>query len=584
MCSHMTSLNLIKVNHPWTVCIWTWAVMIAFNHIGRAQDLEQITQQKPFEIHGGIDARMMVYDANGITPRYLPFNYYLTGSPVLSVYGIEIPVYFSFSRQQNSWSQPFNQFGLSPHYKWITLHAGYRNLQYSPFTLAGHTFLGGGVDLSPGKWRVSGMYGRFNKATVLDTLQGIYIENFSFKRTGYAMKIGYGVPDRYVDFIVLHAKDDAGSAQASEQNWLDSMKITPAENLVGGYQMRYTFLKGKLSVESDGAFSVYTADARLGGIADSTSAESLKSFDNFTTINYSTELYAAFQASATYRLKLASLKLQYRYVEPGYKSMGAYFLNNDLENWTINPSLILAKGNVRFTGSLGFQRDNLQDLKRATAHRIIGAANLTAELSEKIGVDLSYTNFSNTQRARTVRFADSLRVAQSTQNFSFSPRYLKTTALNSHSILLSFNFNKFQELNSQRTLEGTGSDIITQTYFATYQVGFLASRSSLFATINYARLGNDRIKDQNSGLTVGGTKSLASNRIMLTGSSGYIFTNRNGGRGHILNESLQARFIVHPKHSFQSMIVFLGTYPDKESELQRRFTEIRAELGYNFNF
>ena len=221
MCSHMTSLNLIKVNHPWTVWIWTWAVMIAFNHIGRAQDLEQITQQKPFEIHGGIDARMMVYDAHGITPRYLPFNYYLTGSPVLSVYGIEIPVYFSFSRQQNSWSQPFNQFGLSPHYKWITLHAGYRNLQYSPFTLAGHTFLGGGVDLSPGKWRVSGMYGRFNKATVLDTLQGIYIENFSFKRTGYAMKIGYGVPDRYVDFIVLHAKDDAGSAQASEQNWLD---------------------------------------------------------------------------------------------------------------------------------------------------------------------------------------------------------------------------------------------------------------------------------------------------------------------------------------------------------------------------
>ena len=576
--------TLISAIPPVKFGVWIWALVIAFNHIAVGQDVEQITRQKPVEAHGGIDARMIFYNANGVTPRYLPFNYYLTGSPVLSLYGIEIPIYFSLSRQQSSFIQPFNQFGLSPHYKWITVHAGYRNLQYSPFTLAGHTFLGGGVDLHPGKWRVSGMYGRFNKATVLDTLQGIYIENFSFRRTGYAVKLGYGTADRYIDLIALRAKDDAGSAPLTEKIWLDSMKITPAENLVSGYQMRYTFLEGKLMFESDGAFSVYTGDARPGNITDSSSVESLTSLDGLMTINYSTEVYAAFQASATYRLKLMSLKFQYRYVEPGYRSMGAYFLNNDLENWTINPSLILGKGNIRFTGSLGFQRDNLQDLKRATSRRVIGAANLTAELSENIGVDLSYTNFSNTQRARTVRFADSLRVAQSTQNLSISPRYIKTTPLHTHSVMLSFNFNKFEELNAQRTLEGTGSDIVTQTYFATYQIGFLASRSSLFATLNYARLGNDLIKDQNSGITIGGTKSLASNRVILTASSGFIFANRNGGRGRILNESLQVRYIAHPKHSFQSMIVFLGNYPDKESELQRRFTEVRAEMGYNFNF
>ncbi len=579
----MPAPAVIKVK-PMKIGIFTLAALLLVTHFTGGQDLGQLGQQKPVEFHGGIDARMIFYDANRITPRYLPFNYYLTGSPVLSLYGVEIPVYFSFSRQQSSFVQPFNQFGLSPHYKWITVHAGYRNLQYSPFILAGHTFLGGGVDLNPGKWRASAMYGRFNKATVLDTLQGIYIENFSFKRTGYAFKVGYGTTDRFLDLIALRAKDHAGSAPTSEQPWLDSMRTTPAENLVTGYQMRYTLLGGKLMVESDAAISIYTADARLSAISDSTSAKSLTSLDGLLTINYSTEAYAAFQASATYRLKLMSFKFQYRYVEPGYKSMGAYFLNNDLENWTINPSLILGKGKIRFTGSLGFQRDNLQDLKRATSHRVIGAANLTAELSENIGIDLSYTNFSNTQRARTVRFADSLRVAQSTQNLSISPRYIKTTPLYSHSVMLSFNFNKFEELNAQRILEGTGSDIVTQTYFATYQIGFLASRSSLFATLNYARLGNDLIKDQNSGLTIGGTKSLASNRIILTGSSGFIFANRNGGRGRILNETLQARYIAHPKHSFQGMIVFLGNYPERESEIQRRFTEIRAEVGYNFNF
>jgi hypothetical protein len=75
-------------------------------------------------------------------------------------------------------------------------------------------------------------------------------------------------------------------------------------------------------------------------------------------------------------------------------------------------------------------------------------------------------------------------------------------------VIVSFNYNRFQEFNEQRSLMGSGDDIVTQTYFATYQHGFLASRSSFFATANYAKLGNEAIQDINSGLTVGGSKSL----------------------------------------------------------------------------
>jgi hypothetical protein len=32
------------------------------------------------------------------------------------------------------------------------------------------------------------------------------------------------------------------------------------------------------------------------------------------------------------------------------------------------------------------------------------------------------------------------------------------------------------------------------------------------------------------------------------------------------------------------MAVFVGNYPDEVSELQRKFTELRTELGYSFNF
>jgi hypothetical protein len=561
----------------------TFVLFLFFFQSVIAQDVAQLGSSKPFTFHGGIDARVMAYSANGIPSRYLPFNYLISGSPVLSLYGVEVPFYFSFSRQQNSYTQPFNQFGLSPQYKWITLHAGYRNLNYSPFTLAGHTFLGAGVDLRPGRWRIGAMYGRFNKATVLDTLQGIYFENFSYRRTGYSMKLGYGTDHNYFDIITLNAKDDVASAPSSQHSLLDSLKITPASNWVNGYQTRLSILDDKLVFESDGAFSLYTSDTRLGTVEDSTIRENIKPYERFTTINYSSELYGAFQASIKYKLKLMSIKLQYRYVEAGYKSMGAYFLNNDLENWTINPSFMDANGKIRFNGSLGFQRDNLQELKHSTSKRVIGAANLSAEFTGNLGLDLSYSNFSNTQRANVVRFADSLRIAQSTTNLSLSPRFIKTTATRSHSVVVSVNYNQFKELNSNRELPQSGNDLITQTYFATYQLGFLASRSSLFATYNFAKLGNDLIKDQNTGVTIGGSKTFQ-NRMMLSGSSSYLWSNRNGALGHILNESVQLRFTPYAKHSFQFMLVFIGNYPDTPSEFQRKFTELRTELGYSFNF
>jgi hypothetical protein len=548
-----------------------------------AQDLAEIKNQKALQLSGGLDARAIFYEANGIQGRYLPFNYMITGSPIVSLYGVQVPLYFSFSKQQSSFTQPFNQFGMSPRYKSLTVHAGYRNLQYSSFTLAGHTFLGGGIDWTPRKWRLSAMYGRFNKATVVDTLQGLYIENFSYRRTGAAFKVGYGTTANFLDLTGLLAKDHPTTSEL-DNPVLDSLRAYPAQNVVTGYQTRLTILKNKLIFESDGALSSYTADARPDIVEDSLDLDDVKILDQVMMINYSTELYGAFQASLTYKAKMMSLRLQYRYVEPNYKSMGAYFLNNDLENITISPSLILGGGKVRFTGSLGLQRDNLQQLKNATSNRVIGSANLSAEFTEQIGLDVSYTNFSNNQRARTVRFADSLRVAQSTQNFSVTPRFIKSSALHSNSVLLSFNYNQFEDFNSNRSPDDAGGDIITQTYFTTYQHGFLASRATLFATLNYAKLANNLIEDINSGLTVGGTKSLSSNKILISLSSGYIISERNGTKGTILNESLQARYGIDRHNNISLLMIFLGNYPDEVSELTRKFTEMRIEVGYGLNF
>ncbi|HLL95708.1 MAG TPA: hypothetical protein VK404_12060 [Spirosoma sp.] len=148
-----------------------------------AQDLSTLGKQKPVTLNGGLSVRTIFYSAKGIEARRQPFSYVVTGAPVLSLYGWSVPVSFVFSEQERSFRQPFNQFGMSPTYKWVTLHAGYRNLSFSPYTLAGHTILGGGVELTPGIFRFGFVYGRLNRATAVDTTSGL-LEPFNYTRWG----------------------------------------------------------------------------------------------------------------------------------------------------------------------------------------------------------------------------------------------------------------------------------------------------------------------------------------------------------------------------------------------------------------
>src|SRR5690606_11056010 len=87
------------------------------------QDLSSLKGQQPFGFHGGLELRGIYYHANGIANRREPFTYLLSGSPTISLYGWSIPFSFAVSKDERSFRQPFNQFGMSPRYKWMTLHA-----------------------------------------------------------------------------------------------------------------------------------------------------------------------------------------------------------------------------------------------------------------------------------------------------------------------------------------------------------------------------------------------------------------------------------------------------------------------------
>ena len=142
---------------------------LSFPVITYSQDLENLGDQKLVSLDGSITISGTKYSVAGAPRRRPPTSWTIVGTPTLSLFGISLPFNFIFSDQESNFRQPFDQFGVSPSYQWVTLHLGYNSLSYSKYTLAGITLFGAGVELNPEPLRLSVMYGRFQRPVELDT-------------------------------------------------------------------------------------------------------------------------------------------------------------------------------------------------------------------------------------------------------------------------------------------------------------------------------------------------------------------------------------------------------------------------------
>lgn len=548
----------------------------------QGQELSNITKQKPFRFDGNLELRGMFYHASGIADRMEPVNYLISGSPTISLYGWSIPFSFTLSKKQSSFQQPFNQFGLSPTYKWITLHAGYRNITFSPYTLAGHTILGGGVELHPGKLRFGLMYGRLNRATVIDTAS-MSLVPYSFTRKGLAVKLGYGTNANFFDLNLLHAKDDSTSIAGIVNN--TNRKVTPAANSVLGYGTRFTIFK-QLYIESDGAVSLLTRDINSTLSLDSITDKTLRKLGKMLDINGTSEWFLAVNAGIGYQAKNYGVKVNYRRVEPGFTSMGAYYFTNDVENLTIMPNYSHPSGRFRFNGSLGIEQDNVRLQKEATSKRVIGTAMLTAELTKQLGIDLNFSNFSNNQKPNTLRFADSLKIVQTTRTFGIMPRFTLSSPTRVQMILLSVNFNSMNDYNSYFDANNAPSrDINSSQYLLNYTLSLPQEKLSFNSSLSYTMLKSSGNRNSYKGISGGATYLIANNKLSTGTNLSYMRGNSNGNKSGIFNGSLNLSYTISKLQSIRAIVYFTNNNPGSVvTGVNPSFSETRGEIAYQLNF
>lgn len=381
-------LRLGLHNFSYRKHIWGVLVFLMFPLWCYAQtlDYETITQSKPLKVSGQVSASGVYYSSNQNNNRE-PFTYFLQGALNINMYSFSIPISYSFSNQGDNlgYQLPFdfNRISLHPKYKWITGHIGNISMMFSPYTLSGHQFTGGGIDLTPpGPFKISAMSGRLLKA-VEDNADARTIP--SYTRMGYGLKTSFEKERYKIGVIGFYAKDD--------QNSIDSIPETkgvlPQENLVVSLEAEVKLGKS-FSLQAEYAATAITKDTRADKVDNSEMAPIAILFNNKT----STEYYNAIKTRLGYVIGRVNLGLGYERIDPGYETLGAYYFNNDFENITLDATNTFFKDRLSLALNIGYQRDDLDNLKANNTNRTVGSLNATFSISDRLNISGAYSNFS----------------------------------------------------------------------------------------------------------------------------------------------------------------------------------------------
>ena len=539
-----------------------------------AQDLGQLAKQKPFALNGTLALGLGTYNSSGIPARQRAFSYLFSGAPTLSIYGVSFPFSVVVSDQQRGFRQPFNQYGISPTYKWATVHAGWQSIHFSPFTLAVHTFLGGGVEVNPGKLRFGMVYGRFNKAIEEDSSQSsLFAQTPAYRRTGYSARLGLGSERNHVDLIILNAKDD----ETSIARPVSSDFIRPAENLVLGISTKFTFWK-RILFDLDVSGSIYTNN-KLSDTISNIQLKEIAYIRKFVTLNTSTQLLTAGQTSLGYQADTYNFLFRYRRIDPDYKSMGAYYFETDVQNYTTEGGIRLWKNQLQVNASAGFQTDNVLKDKSYQSNRKIGSLNLSFN-KQKYGFDLRYSNYGITQDRGLNPIIDTLRVARTNHNLNAMLRYSAITESLSQSLILVGNIQSLVDLNRFTSAQNKSN---SKTANLSYQLGFPPHALGINANINYTIADVSFGRTVFYGPTLGIDKQFVNSKYGLNASVSYQQQqNNNMNAGNVWNGNLNGSYRISKRNAAGLSLNYLKS--NSKDPTLPSFNELRSSLNLSHSF
>ncbi|MDR0873964.1 MAG: hypothetical protein LBN27_10955 [Prevotellaceae bacterium] len=487
----------------------------------RVEDIKNMFGKgNPLKLNGGISLSSTIDAGNDGSDRQ-PFTYYLNGNVNLNILSlIDLPFSFSLTNSASSFQSPSlpNRLSIHPSYKWITAHIGDVDMTFSPYTLSGHQFTGAGVELTPDGWEFATMYGRLLKAVEYNEEQQAVLPNY--KRMGYGFKAGRKADNYEISINMLSAKDYISSLTYVP----DSLGVSPMQNLAMGVSF---LIKPVKFIEFSGeyAISLLSSDMRSPNADNETGIMRL-----WSPSNMSSTYYNACKAQIAYVGENNRFGIGYERIAPDYKTLGAYYFTNDLENITLNGSQSLWQNKLNIGLSIGYEHDDLAHSKANTSSRIVGSANVSATFSETVNAGISYSNFQTYTNVRSnfelvnqnnpLDKLDTLNFVQLSQTINANLNVV-TKKSETQNQNLSLNFSFQEAANKQGGVFHPGSVTEMLNASSGYTISFLRSGLSVNGAIS---LNNSKMNNGNSitwGPTLGASVPLFQKKVNVTSTLSY---------------------------------------------------------------
>lgn len=526
-------------------------------------DVEGLMKKPTFKVSGGVSADGMFFASSA---QESTFTYMLTGSLNFSFLTFSMPVSYSITNQGKALNYKvpfdFNRLSIAPKYKWVKLYLGDHALSFSPYTLSGHPFRGVGLELTPkGAIKFSAMGGRLLKAIEEDKNIG---QMAIFERYGSGLKLNFDKEKYKIEFSGLYAWD----AQSSLKLPTD---ISPKANYVGGLKIITTLIKN-LHLETHYALSIIEEKTPI--LADN-KQNYLRSYAK----------NKAFDTKLTYTLRKANIGIVYENIDPMYQTFGATYFNNDLENIGLSFARLFFNDRISIATQVGYQRDNLNEQKKQTSVRLVGSANVTAKVSEKLNISGAYSNFTATTNRRLNQFdyintpnmnpADTLNYRQLSQNGNLNANYIFGKDKNQN---INANYSIAGQANEQGGIIHRGQTNLVQNANLAHNISFSSLKMSVNSSANYTHNKVGREKTNIFGGSISVSKKFLED--LLNTSLGTIYNQtQDKTNSAVFGIKCNASYVLLEKHNFSFYAMQMWRQSSKNT-----ISDTTFNINYSYSF
>ena len=543
-------------------------MLTVWSHTVHAQNVEEVLEfrkKKPFKISGSISANATQFNSTPKQSRQ-SFTYQLSGSVNLSLYELlNIPISFNLNNYGAKFSYPSlpNRLTLHPSYKWVRAHIGDVSMSFSPYTLNGHQFTGAGIELTPGRWQISAMGGRLLRRVDADSLNPSIRPNY--ERWGYGAKVRYEANKFALGGTVFMAKDKMSNISFDT----DALGIYPKGNIAIGLEGSLSIIKDlKLSLEY--SLSIMQRDLRVKE----------KSY------------YHAFKADLAYSFLGNTIGIGYERISPDYETLGAYYFNNDYENFTINYSRNFFENKMSIALSGGVQRDDLSGQKQEKNKRFVGSANINFTPSEKFSASVSLSSY---QAHRNIKSSfdyinertpyenlDTLRFTQLNNSIDMNLNWrLRNSETQAHIISANASYQEAADKQGRYIMPGNLTRFMNLG--ANYGIDFTPLDFSVTAGIN----ASNNYASRKNVLTIGPTLTCSKHlfkKALTTGLTLSFNQTQEAGRklATIYNVRWHANYRFLKRHGLNASVAY--QHRSLSEVTLTNSSSLTSQISYSYSF